>query len=64
MTVKHLEVEFKCLQSEFVDLKDRIDTLVKNYENLEKKYEKSLTIKKKAIFRCRRCDKKFENVYG
>ena len=32
MTVKQLEVEFKCLQSEFVDLKDKIDTLVKNYE--------------------------------
>ena len=62
MTVKQLEVEFKCLQSLFVDLKDKIDTLVKNYENLEKKYEKSLTNKKKAILICRKCDKNFKNV--
>ena len=41
MTVKELEVEFRSLQSQFVDHNSKIDNLLKNYENLGEKYKKS-----------------------
>ena len=36
--------------------------MVKKYENLENKYEKSLSKKKNLNFKCNKCDEKFGNV--
>ena len=62
MSVKQLETEFRGLHTVFLDLTTKIDTLLQNFENLGKKYEKSLSRKKNVIFKCKNCGDKFENV--
>ena len=62
MTVKDLEVQFTILQDEFGDLKYKIDTLVEKYVILEKKYEKSMSKKRKTNFKCKKCGEKLETV--
>ena len=62
MAVKDLENELTSLKIEFTDLKSKIDTLVTKYSNLEKKYEKSLSTKKCASFKCKQCDEECETL--
>ena len=60
--MSHLEKEVSSLKEEFLDLKSKIDILVKKYSNLEVKYEKSLSRKRKESFKCRICDQECENL--
>ena len=61
MSVKDLEVEFIILQSQFGDLKKKIDDLMENYENFNnlknfrshKKNSKSC----QALYQCEECEK-------
>ena len=43
-----------------IKLKSKIDSLVKNYENLGKRYRKISN--KKNAFKCKKCDEEFETV--
>ena len=60
MSIKDLEAELNFLQSEVVELKTKINTLVGKYSKLEKKYEKSK--KSKASYKCKECDEKLLSV--
>ena len=64
MATKKLEQEFVKLKKEFITLQDLIHDVVEKHSDLEKKYEKSISKKKKANFKCRKCGDKFENVKG
>ena len=57
MSVKDLENIFLSLNTEFVDLKSKIDVIIKKYEDLE--YELN---QRKCQFKCSICNKKFENL--
>ena len=57
MSVKDLENIFLSLNTEFVDLKSKIDVIIKKYEDLE--YELN---QRKCQFKCSNCNKKFENL--
>ena len=58
MTVKDNENAFNNLSTEFVDLKSKLDGLIKKYDDLENELLKE----KKFQFKCSKCKKKFENV--
>ena len=62
MSAKNLEVEFSSLKNQVTDLILKIDSLVDKYVALEKKYEKCVSKKKKANFRCHDCGEDFETV--
>ena len=58
MSVRDFEPIIQHLNTEFVELKSKIDVLIKKYEGIEKQIEKQ----KKFRFKCRKCGNKFENV--
>ena len=58
MTAKDLEPIFMNLNLEFVDLKDKINSLIKKYDNIEQE----LTKPKKNKFQCIKCNLKFEST--
>ena len=58
MSVKDFEPLFSTLNTAFLGLTSKIDTLINKYEDLEKQLKK----KKKFSFKCNKCNKKFENV--
>ena len=58
MSVKDFEPVFSTLNTEFVDLKSKVETLINKYEDLEKQLKKQ----KKFKFKCNQCKKKFENI--
>ena len=58
MSVRDFEAMFTNLNIEFVDLKSKIDVLINKYAEIEKQLEKQ----KKFRFKCRKCNKKYENL--
>ena len=58
MSVKDFEPLFSALNTEFVGLTSKLDTLINKYEDLEKQLKK----RTKFTFRCNKCNKKFENI--
>ena len=58
MSIKDIESSFQSLNTEFIDLKSKIDVIIKKYEDLE--YE--LENQNKCQFKCSKCSKKFEKV--
>ena len=58
MSVIDIETVFLNLNTQFEDLKSKIDSLSHQYENLEKELKKQ----KKAFFKCYKCGKKFGSV--
>ena len=58
MSVKDFEPVFSTLNTEFVDLKSKVDTLINKYKDLEKQLKKQ----KKFSFKCNQCKKKFESI--
>ena len=64
MSLKDLELQFSSLQNVFTDLTSKIDTLINNYANLEKRYEKCVhkNKKKKSSFKCQKCGEELETV--
>ena len=58
MSIENIEPLIQSLNRDFVDLKSKIESIVKKYEDLEKKLEKQ----KKSSFKCRKCKKEFPNL--
>ena len=58
MSMKDFEPVFSTLNTEFIDLKSKVDTLINKYEVLEKQLKKQ----KKFRFKCNQCKKKFESI--
>ena len=58
MSIESIEPLIQSLNKDFVELKSKLESIVKKYEDLEKKLEKQ----KKSSFKCRKCKKEFPNL--